>query len=83
MTAALLLAMAAEQQADQFGLIVFSDRVLDFVRARSGQAHFDACRDRLYTVQPQDVSPDFEEVCTFIRLRLRKRALLIFPDRAG
>jgi uncharacterized protein (DUF58 family) len=77
-TAALILGLAAEQQADQFGLITFSDRVLSFVRAKSGQAHYDACRDRLYTLQPQSVSPDFDELCSFIRLRLRKRALLIF-----
>lgn len=77
-TAALLLGMAAEQQGDQFGLLSFSDKVLSFVRARNGQAHYDACRDRLYTLQPQLVSPDFDELATFIRLRLRKRALLIF-----
>lgn len=77
-TAALILGLAAEQQGDQFGLITFSDRVLSFVRAKSGQAHYDACRDRLYTLQPQSVTPDFEELCSFIRLRLRKRALLIF-----
>jgi len=77
-TAALILGLAAEQQGDQFGLITFSDRVLSFVRAKSGQAHYDACRDRLYTLHPQGVTPDFEELCSFIRLRLRKRALLIF-----
>jgi uncharacterized protein (DUF58 family) len=77
-TAALILGLAAEQQGDQFGLITFSDRVLSFVRAKSGQAHYDACRDRLYTLHPQSVTPDFEELCSFIRLRLRKRALLIF-----
>ena len=77
-TAALILGLAAEQQGDQFGLVTFSDRVLSFVRAKSGQAHYDACRDRLYTLHPQSVTPDFEELCSFIRLRLRKRALLIF-----
>jgi uncharacterized protein (DUF58 family) len=77
-TSALILGLAAEQQGDQFGLVTFSDRVLSFVRAKSGQAHYDACRDRLYTLQPQGVSPDFEELCSFLRLRLRKRALLIF-----
>lgn len=75
---ALILGLAAERQGDQFGLLTFSDRVLSFVRAKSGQAHYDACRDRLYTLQPQNVTPDFDEVCSFIRLRLRKRALLIF-----
>ena len=77
-TAALILGLAAEQRGDQFGLVTFSDRVLSFVRAKSGQAHYDACRDRLYALQPQSVTPDFEELCSFIRLRLRKRALLIF-----
>lgn len=75
--ATLVLALAAEQQGDQFGLITFSDRVLSCVRASSGSAHFDACRDALYTLQPRKVSPDFDELFTFIRLRLRKRALLI------
>jgi uncharacterized protein (DUF58 family) len=77
-TASLILGLAAERQGDQFGLLTFSDRVLSFVRAKSGQAHYDACRDRLYTLQPLSVTPDFDEVCSFIRLRLRKRALLIF-----
>ena len=77
-TAALILGAAAERQGDQFGLLTFSDRVLSFVRAKSGQAHYDACRDRLYTLQPQAVTPDFDELASFIRLRLRKRALLIF-----
>jgi uncharacterized protein (DUF58 family) len=77
-TAGLILGLAAEQQGDQFGLITFSDRVLSFVRAKSGQSHYDACRDRLYTLHPQSVTPDFDELCSFIRLRLRKRALLIF-----
>jgi uncharacterized protein (DUF58 family) len=77
-TAALILGLAAEQKGDQFGLLTFSDRVLSFVRAKNGQAHYDACRDRLYTLHPQIVTPDFDELATFIRLRLRKRALLIF-----
>ena len=77
-TAALILGLAAEQKGDQFGLLTFSDRVLSFVRAKGGQAHYDSCRDRLYTLHPQIVTPDFDELATFIRLRLRKRALLIF-----
>ncbi|MEA3207413.1 MAG: hypothetical protein QOE70_470 [Chthoniobacter sp.] len=77
-TAALILGAAAERQGDQFGILTFSDRVLSFVRAKSGQAHYDACRDRLYTLQQQNVTPDFDELCSFIRLRLRKRALLVF-----
>jgi uncharacterized protein (DUF58 family) len=77
-TASLLLALAAENQGDLFGLITFSDRVHNFVRARNGQAHYGACRDALYTLQPRIVTPDFEELFTLLRLRLRRRALLIF-----
>ncbi|MFN7142052.1 MAG: DUF58 domain-containing protein, partial [Limisphaerales bacterium] len=60
------------------GLLTFSDRVQNFVRAKNGKAHYSACRDALYTLHPQTVTPDFEEVSSFIRLRLRRRALLIF-----
>lgn len=75
---ALLIGMAAEQQGDLFGLLSFSDRVENFVRARNGVSHYHACRDAIYGLQPSEVNPDFDEVCSFIRLRLRHRALVIF-----
>jgi uncharacterized protein (DUF58 family) len=77
-TAALMLGLAAEQQGDLFGLMTFSDRVNRFLRARKGPAHFNSCRDVLYTIQPELVSPDLEELASFIRVNLRRRALLIF-----
>lgn len=76
--AALLLGVVAERQGDFFGLATFSDRVHTFIRASKGRGHFNSCREALYTLQPQLVNPDFEEICTFIRLRLRRRALIIF-----
>jgi len=78
MTAALVLAVAAEMQGDLFGLVGFNDKVCQFVRAKSGKSHFDACRDALYTQQAKMVSPDFDELSAFLRTRLRKRALLVF-----
>lgn len=77
LTAALVMGLAAEQQGDLFGLVTFSDRIERFVRARNGKAHYGACRDALYLLEPREVSPDFEELFTFLRLRLRRRALLI------
>ena len=76
-TAGLILCLAAQRQGDLFGLLTFSDRVQRFVRAKNGQTHYDACREALYTLEPQEVSPDFSEVFTFIATRLRKRALLL------
>lgn len=77
-TSALILGLAAEKQGDLFGLLTFSNRIERFLRARNGKAHYSACRDALYTLEPKTVTPDFDEVCTFIRTRLRRRALLIF-----
>jgi len=77
-SAALVLALAAERQGDLFGLLTFSDRVHEFVRARNGQAHYSLCRDALYTLHPQIVAPDYDELFAFIRTRLRRRALLVF-----
>src|SRR5207249_4933492 len=70
--------LASEQQGHLFGLLTFSDKVQKFVRAKNGKAHYAACRDALYALQPQIVTPDFDELCSFIRLRLRRRALLVF-----
>jgi uncharacterized protein (DUF58 family) len=77
-TAALILGLAAERQGDLFGLLTFSDTVENFVRARNGKAHYRACRDALYTLQPRAVTPDFDEMAAFVRTRLRRRALLVF-----
>ncbi len=78
MTAALVMGLVAEQQGDLFGVVTFSNRVQRFLRARNGSAHYGACRDALYTLEPQLVNPDFDELCTTLRLRLRHRALLVF-----
>ena len=77
-TAALIMALAAERQGDLFGLLVFDDKVRSFLKAKAGKAHYNLCRDALYTLQPQSVSPDFAELFTFIGTKIRRRALLVF-----
>lgn len=77
-TASLILGLVAERQGDLFGLVTYGDSVRSFVRASTGQAHYSACRDALYTLEPQTVNPDFDELFTFLRMRLRRRALLVF-----
>ncbi len=76
-TSALILGLVAEKQGDLFGLLTFDSQVRHFVRARNGKTHYGLCRDALYTVQPSMVSPDYSELFTFLRLRLRRRALVI------
>jgi len=77
-SASLLLAVAAEKNSDNFGLLTFTDKVEHFVRAAHGKGHFHRCREAIYDLQPTPVSPDFAELFTFINLRIRKRALLFF-----
>jgi uncharacterized protein (DUF58 family) len=76
-TAGLVLGLAARQQGDLFGLVTFSDRIENFVRARNGRAHYNLCRDAIYALHPRPATPDFEELASFLRLRLRRRALIV------
>lgn len=76
--AALIMGLAAEKQGDNFGVLTFSDRIHSFIRAKNGKAHYSACRDALYTPEPQIVSPDYDELFRFIRVKLTRRALLVF-----
>jgi uncharacterized protein (DUF58 family) len=75
--AALVVGLAAQKQGDLFGLLTFSDSVHEFLRARGGRSHYGACRELLFNLHPRMVNPDYEELSTFIRLRLRRRALII------
>jgi uncharacterized protein (DUF58 family) len=76
--AALHLALVAEKQGDRFGLVTFSNRTHRFLRARSGMDHFRLCRETIYNLRAERVSPDFRDVFTSIQLQLRRRALLVF-----
>lgn len=76
--ASLIMALAAQRQGDLFGTLAFSNGVDAFTKARGGAQHYRSCREALYTVQPRLVSPDFSELFTFLRLHLRRRALLVF-----
>ena len=80
---ALVLGAAAQQHGDLFGVIAFSDRVLRFIRAGAGKAHYAVCRDALFDLNSARVSPDFEEFAAFVRLRLRRRALLMLLTDLG
>jgi uncharacterized protein (DUF58 family) len=75
--AALVLGMVAERQGDLFGLLTFSDKVDGFLRARNGKPHYSACRELLTTLHPRLVTPDFDDLFSFLRMRLRRRALII------
>jgi uncharacterized protein (DUF58 family) len=76
--AALVVGAAAERRGDLFGIAAFATQVEAFVPAHGGKTHYAACRDAINELRPRPVSPDFDEIATFLRLRLRRRALLLF-----
>ena len=78
LTAALVMAVVAEQLSDHYGLLVFGDKPEGFIKAGRGRAHYNACRDALYSRMPRTVSPDFDELFAFVGTHVRKRALLVF-----
>ncbi len=75
---ALAVALAAENEGDNFGLVTFSNRIDHFVRADKGKAHFSRCREAVYDLSAKAVSPDFEDLFTFLHLQVRRRSLLLF-----
>ena len=75
---ALIMGLVAEQQGDMYGVLTFNDSVRVFVRAKTGKAHYNACREALYTLHPKETTPDFTELFTFIGTHIRRRALLVF-----
>lgn len=77
LTSALLLGWAAQRQGDLFGLIAFGTAPRLFLRAARGRDHFLRCRESLHSLSVEDGNPDFAEVFTTLRLRLRRRALII------
>ena len=78
LTAALIMELAVEKKGDLIGLLTFDYKVRGFVKARNGKAHYDTCRDLLYTLESRVVAPDFSELFTFIGMQIRRRALLVF-----
>ncbi len=76
--ASLVMAVVADQLSDRFGLLIFGDKPECFIKAGRGRAHYNACREALYNRMPRSVSPDFDELFTYVGTHLRKRSLLVF-----
>jgi uncharacterized protein (DUF58 family) len=76
--ASLVMAVAADKLSDRYGMLIFGDKPECFIKAGRGRAHYNACRDALYNRMPRSVSPDFDELFTYVGTHLRKRALLVF-----
>lgn len=74
----LMLYSAVRQTGDRFGFATFSNRVDYFVKA-TRRAGFDrAFRQALYPVRAKLVAPAFDEICSMLRARVKRRSLIVF-----
>ncbi|WP_269540255.1 DUF58 domain-containing protein [Cerasicoccus fimbriatus] len=78
LTVTSILNLVAGRQGDLFGLVTFSHQVTNYLRASSGRGHQQCVQDALFDLQSDRTTPDFDELFSFLRMRLRRRALLIF-----
>ena len=77
-TAASVLNLVAEREGDLFGLVAFGRQVSRFVRASGGKQHAQVVQNALFDLKTEPGPFDLDELFTFLRLRIRRRALLIF-----
>jgi uncharacterized protein (DUF58 family) len=77
-TMAALMGMAAEAQGDLFGVATFSRGLDLLLPARGGRAQRNLVQETLFALRTQRVTPDFGSIFATLRLRLRRRALLLF-----
>jgi uncharacterized protein (DUF58 family) len=79
--AALLLAWVALRKGDRVGLVVFGDRVRQFVSPGRGPGQYRKLLDALYAIEAEETFVDFRRLVEFMQVRARKRALLVlFSD---
>ncbi len=78
LTAALVLGLVAQQQqGDLFGLLTFSDRSTGFCGHAEAKLITPPAATRFTRCNPTSLPPIFNDLCSYIRLRLRRRALLV------
>lgn len=79
--AALMLAWFALRQGDHVGLVVFGANVSAFVPPGRGSAHYARLLEASYDAQAQPTFVDFRSLVSFVRTRVKKRALVVlFSD---
>jgi uncharacterized protein (DUF58 family) len=79
--AALQLAHSAVEHDDNVGLMVFDDRVRQYIAPARGRRALRAILDALATVQGTLVEPDYPAAFAYLAQRNRKRALtVVFTD---
>jgi uncharacterized protein (DUF58 family) len=75
---ALILHRAVRETGDRFGLATFSNRVGCFVKAAHATSFDAVFRRALYPLRSAPVAPAYDEICSTLRSRAKRRALVVF-----
>ncbi len=79
--AALMMGYVASQLEDRVGLLVFADRVMQYLPPARGRRQFHLLLESLYKVQSQPVEPDPGQALAYLALRQPRRSLVVlFTD---
>ncbi len=80
----LLFSYVATLKGDQVGILVFADRVQQFLAPRAGRAHFQRILEMMYAVESEPVEADYAQALNFLSVQNKKRALItLFTDLSG
>ena len=74
----LLLHRTVNETGDRFGFATFSNRVCCFVKAANPTSFNPVFRRTLYPLRPAPVAPAYDEICSALRSRAKRRALIVF-----
>ncbi len=80
----LLFSYVATIKGDQVGLLVFADKVQQFIPPRAGRAHFQQILEMMYALESQPVEANYENALNFLAAQNKKRSLVtLFTDLSG
>jgi uncharacterized protein (DUF58 family) len=80
----LLFSYVATLKGDQVGLLVFADKVQQFIAPQAGRAHFQKLLDTMYALESQPVEADYGRAINYLRSQNKKRSLIVlFTDLSG
>jgi uncharacterized protein (DUF58 family) len=80
----LLLSYVASTRGDQVGLLVFADRIKQFIPPAPGSGHFQTLLEAMYALASEPVEADYGRAISYLKAHLKKRSLVImFTDLSG
>ncbi|MBV8895003.1 MAG: DUF58 domain-containing protein [Acidobacteriaceae bacterium] len=74
----LMLHRTVRETGDRFGFATFNNRVAYFVKATHAASFDPVFRRALYPLRPAPVAPGYDEMCSTLRTRAKRRALVVF-----